>query len=183
MRNKRFLPFAPGVALFLLVAYLAMRLDGLFGWGAGDLALAGALLLGVGLAYVLAARKSTSPAYRAGLGLALATALLLVWGNLALGIIGAEDHPANRMYFGVLAVAGVGALIARLRARGMAVALFAAALAQALVTVIALVAFKDLEVFEVLALNAFFAALWAGSGALFLRAQAGPRRRPGRYTP
>ena len=39
----------------------------------------------------------------------------------------------------------------------------------AFVGVIALVMVKDLEVFEVLALNAFFAALWAGSGALFLR--------------
>ena len=44
------------------------------------------------------------------------------------------------MYFGVLAVGMAGALIARLRPRGMARALFATALAQALVAAIALIA-------------------------------------------
>lgn len=170
MRSKKFFPIAPGAAFFLLTAYLAMRLDGVFAWGAGDLLLAAALLFGAGLVYAHAARKSALPAYRAGMGLALASALLLIWGNLALGIIGSEDHPANRMYFGVLAMAVIGAVLSRLQAQGMARALFAAALAQVFVTVIALAAWKDLEVFEVLVLNAFFAALWAGSAALFLLA-------------
>ena len=40
-------------------------------------------------------------------------------------IIGSEDHPANRMYHGVLAVGFLGALIARFRPRGMALALVA----------------------------------------------------------
>lgn len=154
----------------MLVVYLAMRLGGGFAWGAGDFLLAVALLSGAGLAYALAARKASSLFYRAGLGLALATALLLIWGNLALGIIGAEDNPANLMYIGVLAVAVIGALLARLRAPGMARALFATALAQVFVTVIALAAVRPLDVFEVLMLNVFFAALWSGSAALFLRA-------------
>lgn len=170
MNKKKRFPFAPGVALFLLVAYLAIRFNGVFAWGVADFVLVAALLFGAGLAYALAARKSGSLFYRAGLGLALATALLLIWGSLALGIIGSEDNPANLMYIGVLAVAVIGAGLARLRARGMARALFATALAQGLVTVIALAAVRPLEVVEVLMLNVFFAALWAGSAALFLRA-------------
>jgi hypothetical protein len=37
-------------------------------------------------------------------GLAVGTALFLVWSNLAVGLIGSENNPANMMYLGVLAV-------------------------------------------------------------------------------
>jgi hypothetical protein len=51
---------------------------------------------------------------------------------LASGIIGQDGDPANMMYFGVLAVGITGAVIARFRPAGMARALIAMALAQAL---------------------------------------------------
>jgi hypothetical protein len=44
------------------------------------------------------------------------------------------------MYFGVLAVGSIGAIIARLQPRGMARALFVTALTQALIAAIALIA-------------------------------------------
>ena len=93
--------------------------------------------------YELAARKTGNIAYRAAVGVALAAALLLVWINLAVGIIGNEDNPANLMYIGVLAVGTIGAIIARFQPHGMARALFATALAQGLVVVIALIAGKQ----------------------------------------
>ena len=34
-------------------------------------------------------------AYRAAVGVAIAAAFILVWMNLAVGIIGSEDNPAN----------------------------------------------------------------------------------------
>lgn len=77
-------------------------------------------------------------AYRSAVGIALGAAVMLVWLSLGVGIIGADGDPANLMYFGVLAVGIVGAIIARLQPRGMARALFAMALAQALVAAIAL---------------------------------------------
>lgn len=52
----------------------------------------------------------------------------------------ADGDPANLMYFGVLAVGIIGALIARFKPRGMARALIAMALAQALILTIALIA-------------------------------------------
>ena len=55
---------------------------------------------------------------------------MLVWINLAVGIIGSEDNPANLMYGGVLAVGVAGAVAARFRPGGMARALAATALAQ-----------------------------------------------------
>jgi hypothetical protein len=43
-------------------------------------------------------------------GVSLVAALLILWINLAVGIIGEPDDPANMMYAGVLAVGMVGAL-------------------------------------------------------------------------
>jgi hypothetical protein len=114
-------------------------------------------------------------AYRAAVGIALTTALILVWMNAAVGLIGTEDNSANLMYVGVLAVGIIGAIIARLRPHGMARALFATALAQALVPVIALIIWKPqvasveafLGMLGVFGVNAFFVALFVGSALLF----------------
>ena len=98
--------------------------------------------------------------------MAVAAALMLVWMNLAVGLIGSEDNPANLM----------GAVLARVQPRGMARALCATAFAQALVAVIAWIAglgdpgSGPLEIFV---LNGFFVALLVGSAWLFRRAAHG----------
>ena len=176
-KNKNILIIALGVAFILLLNWLAMQFTDRVKWGVFDFVLAGALLFGMGLAFDLAARKggqtgvADNAAYRVAVGMALAGALLLVWINLAVGVIGSEDNPANLMYFGVLAVLVAGALAARFRPQGMVRTLFATALAQAIVTGVALVTGKGLEVLEVVLLNGFFAALWVGAGVLFRRAK------------
>ncbi len=113
-------------------------------------------------------RTSGNNGYRAAAAIAIAGAFLLVWANLAVGIIGAEDNPANLMYAGVLAVALVGAAMARLRPAGMARALAATAVAQALIAGIAL----TLGYFT-LAPDGFFVALWLLSAWLFRQAARG----------
>ena len=116
-------------------------------------------------------------AYRLAVGIALAAAFLLVWINLAVGVIGSEDNPANLMYFGVLAIGFLGAIIAELRPQGMSRVLFAMALAQALVPVIALVIWKPQVtsgVVGVLTLNGFFVVLFVGSALLFRNAAREP---------
>jgi CHASE2 domain-containing sensor protein len=84
------------------------------------------------------------------------------------------------MYFGVLAVGIIGAIIARFQPHGMARALFATAIAQASVAAIALIAGLGLPwspPAEIILLNGFFIALFAGSAWLFRRAA---RRQPER---
>jgi hypothetical protein len=108
-------------------------------------------------------------AYRAAGGVALAAAFILVWMNLAVGIIGNEDNPANLMYGGVLAVGIIGAVIARFQPHGMARALVATALAQALAAVIALIAGLGYTFI----LTGFFVALWLISAWLFRKAHVG----------
>jgi hypothetical protein len=115
-------------------------------------------------------------AYRFAAGVALAAALLLVWLSLGVGIIGADGDPANTMYFGVVGVGIIGAIVARFRPHGMARALFATALAQALVAVIALIFGLGLPwspPVEILFLNGFFVALFVGSALLFRHAGRG----------
>ena len=112
-------------------------------------------------------------AYRSALAVALAAALMLVWLSLGVGIIGKDGDPANRMYFGVLAVGVVGAMIGRFRALAMARALAATAFAQALVAAFAVTAGLGLPwsgPAEILLLNAFFVAMFGASAWLFRRA-------------
>lgn len=164
-------------AFLLLIPLVAMQFTQEVTWTWSDFVVAGGLLFGTGLTYLLLARRGNG-AYRLAVGVAVAAGLLLIWINLAVGFIGSEDNPANLLYGGVLAVAGTGALMARLRPRGMAHALFAAAVAQMLVPVVAAFIWKpavNLGMGQVLVLNTLFAALWAASGWLFRRAShAGP---------
>jgi hypothetical protein len=161
---------ALGTAALLMIPLLAR-----FPWSLGDFIVMGALLFGTGLTYVLISRLSDSLAYRAAVGLAVAAGFLLIWVNLAVGIIGSEDNPANQLYAGVLLIGFVGAVIARFRPRAMSYVLYAAAIAQMLVPVAALIIWRSTldeppGIAGVLILNAFFAGLFTLSGALFRRA-------------
>jgi len=161
-------------AFILSLPLLAMQITDEVAWGPADFAVAGALIVGTGLLARAAARKAGDLAYRAAVGVALAAGFLLVWMNLAVGIIGEPDELANLMYVGVLAVGVLGAVTARFRPEGMARALFATALVQALVAVIALIAGRHQapisSVSEILGLNGFFVALFIGSAWLFRHA-------------
>ncbi len=177
-QNKNILRIALAVALILLVPLVAMQFTTEVAWSLFDFAFAGALLFGTGLAFELITRKAGSIAYRAAAGVALLAALLLVWINLAVGIIGPEDNPANLMYLGVLAVLSLGAVGTRFRPKGMAQALFVTAVAQVLVSVVGLLIWKPeiisaealVDLLKVAGVNALFVVMWASSGLLFLRA-------------
>ncbi|NJC98928.1 MAG: hypothetical protein C3F07_09555 [Anaerolineales bacterium] len=115
-------------------------------------------------------------AYRSAIGIALAASLMLVWLSLGVGIIGRDGDPANIMYFGVIAVGLIGAVLARLRPVGMSRTLVAMALIQALVAAVALIGKLGLPwsgPLELIALNGFFIVMFAGSAWLFQRAARG----------
>ena len=150
-------------ALILPLPLLAMRLTGEVAWDLADFAIFGAMLFVACGTYELAARVSGNNAYRAAVGVALAAAFILVWMNLAVGIIGNEENPANLMYGGVLAVGLIGAIIARFLPHGMARTLVGMALGQALV---AAIAGGD----STWSLTGFFVALWLTSARLFREA-------------
>jgi hypothetical protein len=151
----------------------------------GGYVFAWVMFASAGLGFTFVASMGNTIAYKAAVGVACATGFILMWINAAAGIIG--DGPVNLMYLGVLAVGFVVAFIARFQSRGMALALFATAVAQMLVPVIALMIWKagwqdllidpnspnppfDPGIAPVFVLNAVFAMMWVGSALLFLRA-------------
>jgi hypothetical protein len=166
-----------GLAAGLLaLPFVAMQVTDEVDWGAGDFITFGVMLGVAGGMVELAARQSGNGYYRAGAGVAVAAAFLLVWVNLAVGFLGSEKNDANLMFGGVIAVALGGAFIAHFRAGGMARAMVATALAQALVGAIALAAQLGSPgaagLYEVAVGTSLFGALWLLSAWLFRKAAA-----------
>lgn len=156
-----------GTAAFvLLLPWVAMQFTSEVDWDLADFAVFGAMLLLVCGGYELATRLTGNKSYRIAIGIALGGAFLLTWMNLAVGIIGNEENPANLMFLAIPAVGIAGALIARFEPLGMARALVATAIAQALVAVIALVAGWG----YIFVLTGFFILLWLTSALLFRKA-------------
>jgi hypothetical protein len=153
----------------LLLPLVAMQFTDEVNWSETDFIVAGALIGGTGLTFQLAARATVNHAYRAAVGLALAAAFLLIWLNLAVGIIGTEDNPLNLIFGAVLATGIIGAIIVRCRPLGMARAMLATALAQLLVAVFAPTAELGFTA-PIWPLTGCFAALWLGSAWLFRKA-------------
>ncbi|KRE84760.1 hypothetical protein ASG75_12785 [Rhodanobacter sp. Soil772] len=169
-RGNRWRPAVWGAAAgLLLLPLVAMQFTGDVVWTPFDFMVFGAMLLAACGTYELGARVSSNTAYRAAFGVAVAAGFILVWVNLAVGIIGTENNPANLMFGGVLVVGIIGALIARFRPHGMARALIATAVAQALVVVIAVAAVIEFD-FALVGLTVFFVAMWLISAGLFRKA-------------
>lgn len=158
----------------LLAPLISMRYTSEVNWTLSDFVVMGLLFGLVGLAVELAVRASGSWAFRGGAAVAIVTAFLLIWVNLAVGILGGEANPANLLFLGVIAVAVVGAVLGRFRASGMARAMTAAAVAQLLVGAVALIGGLGSPgtagVYEAAVAGLLFGGLWLGSGWLFSRA-------------
>jgi hypothetical protein len=161
-----------GLAALMLLPVLVLRAVETQPSDSSDYIFLAILLAAAGGAWEAAQRVSDRQAYRAACIAALAAALSSTWINLAVGIIGSEDNPANWIYAGVLAVAAIGTAAARLRPGPMALAMIAAAAAQALAFAGAWAA----QLGFTGPITVFFCALWLISASLFRRAaQAQPR--------
>lgn len=162
-----------GAAFLLALPAVAMQFTAEVDWTASDFVVMGAMLAIAAGTVELAMRASGDSAYRLGAIVAVGAGFLLIWVNLAVGIIGSENNPLNLVYGGVLGVAVAGSAFAAFEPSGMARALFATAAAQMLVTILALVwgwgAWEPPGAAGILALNGFFATLWLLSGGLFRR--------------
>jgi len=160
-------------ALLLLVPLVAMRYSNEVDWSAADFLFMAALFGGIGLAFEFVVRRSNSVAYRFAAALALLAAFLTIWVNAAVGMIGSEDNRLNLMFGGVLLIALIGAIIARLKPAGMMRAMLAAAIAQAVAGTIGL-ATDPLGG----GLSMGFALPWLLAAALFRKAARGGTIKP-----
>ncbi len=165
-RSGPFARVAMFTALLLFLPLIAMQFTDEVNWALGDFLVAGVLLFSAGGAFAFVTRKARHSAYRYATGIAVFSGLALIWMNLAVGIIGNEENLANVMYAGVLAVAGIGSLVARFRPIGMYRALVATAVAQLLVSGIAFIAGWGAAIL----IDGVFAGLWICSARLFKQA-------------
>lgn len=174
--QKRAHPWLWGGAAALLALPGVAMLAGVEGvdWSPGDFVVMGGMLAAACALCELGLRLGRDALYRAGFALAVLTGFLTVWVNLAVGMLGDEGDAPNLMFGGVLLVAGLGALLARFRARGMAWAMAAAAAQLLAVGVAAAMGgFRAIE----LGATAGFALPWLLAAALF--AAAGRARSDG----
>jgi hypothetical protein len=173
MKNKRILIVIIITFLILLIPLVAMQFTNEVDWSPGDFLIMGVLIMGLGLAFEFATRRGNL-SYKFAVTIAVGTAFLLTWSNLAVGFIG-DDNPANLLFFVLVIFLGLGTLIARLDPQKMARLLFTVATIQGLIPVIALIFWNyDFApgVLRVFILDAFFVMLWVSSGLLFLRASS-----------
>lgn len=170
-RRWRILRWAAAAAL-LSLPWFMMQVSDEWNWRPGSFVLFGAMLAGALGAYELAVRMTGSWAYRAGAALAIVSGFVLAWMNLAVGVIGPEDNPANLMYLGALLIGAAGVAISRLEPRGMALASLATAAALVLIAVIAAIFWGSEPPGRpgILILNGAFATMFLGSAWLFRRA-------------
>lgn len=157
-----------GAALLALPA-VAMQFTREVDWTHSDFVIMGLVIAAACGAVDVGMRMSSQLAYRAGVAVAVGGAFLLVWINLAVGILGHEGNPANTMYFGVLVTGLVGALLSRFRARGMMRTMLAMSTMQLLVPLVALAQDADAAgaLPNVIGVTLFFLAPWLLSAALF----------------
>ncbi len=167
--NPMRIPVWGTATLLFLLPLIAMQFTNEVNWTGFDFLIIGIMLLAACGAYEFGVWMNGDIAYRGGFAVAVAASFLLVWVNLAVGIIGKEQENdiANVLFFGVLLVWCIGALIARFRPQGMSYAVIAAATVQAGIGVFALVAGWG---YEAAVSGVLFCAMWLTSAALFHKA-------------
>jgi len=173
------LAVALATGLLLMVPLIAMQFTAEVSWRPADFLAMGALVFTTGLALVFLIRKGPNTLYRIATSLALCTTFLMIWANLAVGLIGSGPNAANLMYAGVVPLVIAGSVLSRFKARGMECTMYAASGALAGLAIIAFLAgahrYPGSSVAEIFGVSGFFAGLYLIAGLLFRYAAKGIR--------
>lgn len=109
-----------GALALLLTPLIAMQFTPEVNWTAGDFLFAAIMFGTVGILLELVMRKSGNGWYRAGCALAVLSGFVVVWVNLAVGMIKNEDAPANLYLMLLVPIALIGSAVVRFRPARMA---------------------------------------------------------------
>lgn len=109
-----------GAAALLCLPAVAMLFTTEVAWGPGDFLLMAGLLGLCSGAIDLTVRHAPNRAYVGGVLVSVVGAFLLVWANLAVGLVGDEGNPLNLIFDAIPAVGVIGAFVSRWRAAGLA---------------------------------------------------------------
>lgn len=158
----------------LLTPLLAMQFTEEVLWTPGDFIVFGLMLAVAGGCLELAVRSSGQVAYRLGTALTVLGGFLLLWVNLAVGIIGNEENPANLLFGGIIAILVLGTVMTRGQAVGMARTLWVAAMAQIVIALLTAL----LGLGNIFVISAVFTGFWLAAAWSFRRSAA-VQPRPG----
>lgn len=136
-------------------------------WDALDYMVALALLGASAAAYWIATRPARSVWHHLAVMIGAGGALLLLWMQLAVGLVGDGDHPINQAMGLVLVVSAIGALLSRFRASGMRTTLLVAAGTQMVLGALGFILLPAMYFSDIFLVTAFFSGLWTASAFLF----------------
>jgi hypothetical protein len=166
--SRTVLRVALGALALLMVPLVASRVVQGWNWPASGFVIVYLLFFATGMAYALIARRMGAWSYKAGVGVALAAGFALGWSNMVQ--VADSGHPENLVYYSVLAVGIAGACLARLKAHGLALTLFAMAATLALIALL-LPSGAPPGMAQRMAIgHGVYVALFLASGLLFRRA-------------
>ena len=161
----------------LMVPAVASRLVEGWNWPAGAFVRVYLLFFATGLVYALVARRMRAWSYKVAVGVALVTAFALGWSTMVQ--MADSGHPERLWFLSVLVVGIIGALLARLHARGLARTLFAMAAALALIALFLPSGAPPGFALRIAIGHGVCVALFLASGLLFRHASlAGPNKTP-----
>lgn len=169
-RDYWFAALAPGAILLIPLVGVIVSDDWKWTWS--DFVVGWALLAGTAFSYrFLLTRGVPSLAYRGGVILAVGAGFLLVWVNLAVGIIG-DDNPGNLLYFAVILAGLMGMGLTRFQSSRLARLAFSLAAAVLPIPAISYAIWPtDFApgLAQVCGLNLIFVGMFAAAGLLFRR--------------
>src|SRR5215472_3266528 len=166
--GKTMLRVALGALAVLMVPLVASQFVEDWNWPVGAFVRVYVLFFATGMVFALVARRMGAWSYKAGVGVALVAGFALGWSNMV--HVADSGNPANLMYYSVLGVGAVGAGLARLKARGLALTLFAMAATLALIAVTLPSGAPPYLARNMAIGHGVFVALFTASGLLFRHA-------------
>jgi hypothetical protein len=158
--------WSSGAAVWLCAFIANLTVEG-FTWQLSDFVV-WAVLISAACALADWGSRGRSRRYQLAVLMTVATGFIMLWANLAVGLVGGEDNPLNLAFFAILAIGMAGALIYRGQARGLARTLGCMAAAQ-IIYGFWLYAAKDVSV---IGATTVFSAVWLTAAVLFHRAQS-----------
>jgi len=165
---KTMLRVALGALAALMVPLVASQFVEDWNWPAGAFVRVYVVFFATGMVFALVARRMGASSYKAGVGVALFAGFALGWSTMVQ--TADSGHPERLWYLSVLVVGFIGACLARLKAPGLAVTLFAMAAVLALISVV-LPSGAPSDIARNMAIgHGVYTALFIASGLLFRHA-------------
>jgi peptidoglycan/LPS O-acetylase OafA/YrhL len=166
--GKTMLRVALGALAVLMVPLVASQFVEDWNWPVGAFVRVYVLFFMTGMVFALVARRMGVWSYKAGVGLALVAGFALGWSTMVQ--VADSGHPERLWYHSVLVVGVIGACLARLNARGLALTLFAMAATLALIAVMLPSGAPPYLARNMAIGHGVFVALFTASGLLFRHA-------------